>query len=319
MLSIFNFYFLLIISIIMSLRFNSRFMIWIRLEINMLRFLPIISSGLNIELENSVKYFLIQRWASIIFLINYFFCVYFINSIRLLLIMRIFMKLGISPFHTWFISILKTCSLYILILLSSLQKIIPLVILNNISFFFSMFYFCIISTMIFLLIILSSVINLNKLLALSSLGNILWLISSNLLSLKLIILFIVIYIFLLRGIYFFYNSFYYNLFIQINRINFFDKIIIVLLFISLGGIPPLLGFLRKFLILKIIFIYENLILFLIIIFTSLVLLYHYISRMYFFITFIPSLKINFSINNHSTFKYLYLISIIMFQGIFFIL
>ena len=315
----FNFYFLLLVSIIISIRFNSRFIIWLRLEINMLRFLPIISSGLNIELENSVKYFLIQRWASIIFLISYFFCSYFINSIRILLILSIFIKLGISPFHTWFISILKTCSLYILMLLSSLQKIIPLIILNNVFFFFRIFYFCIIITIIFLVIILSSVININKLLALSSLGNILWLISSNLLSLKLMILFLTIYVFLLMGIYLFYNSFYYNLFIQINRINFFDKIIIVLLFISLGGIPPLLGFLRKFLILKIIFIYENLILFLIIIFSSLVLLYHYMSRIYFFITFIPSLKTNFSTNNYSITKYFYLISVIIFNGIFFIL
>ena len=315
----FNFYFLLLVSIIISIRFNSRFIIWLRLEINMLRFLPIISSGLNIELENSVKYFLIQRWASIIFLISYFFCSYFINSIRILLILSIFIKLGISPFHTWFISILKTCSLYILMLLSSLQKIIPLIILNNVFFFFRIFYFCIIITIIFLLIILSSVININKLLALSSLGNILWLISSNLLSLKLMILFLTIYVFLLMGIYLFYNSFYYNLFIQINRINFFDKIIIVLLFISLGGMPPLLGFLRKFLILKIIFIYENLILFLIIIFSSLVLLYHYMSRIYFFITFMPSLKTNFSTNNYSITKYFYLISVIIFNGIFFIL
>lgn len=315
----FNFYFLLLVSIIISIRFNSRFIIWLRLEINMLRFLPIISSGLNIELENSVKYFLIQRWASIIFLISYFFCSYFINSIRILLILSIFIKLGISPFHTWFISILKTCSLYILMLLSSLQKIIPLIILNNVFFFFRIFYFCIIITIIFLVIILSSVININKLLALSSLGNILWLISSNLLSLKLMILFLTIYVFLLMGIYLFYNSFYYNLFIQINRINFFDKIIIVLLFISLGGMPPLLGFLRKFLILKIIFIYENLILFLIIIFSSLVLLYHYMSRIYFFITFIPSLKTNFSTNNYSITKYFYLISVTIFNGIFFIL
>merc|ERR1739848_514473 len=83
-------------------------------------------------------------------------------------------------------------------------------------------------------------------------------------------------------IYIFYNIFYYNLFMQINRIIFIDKIIISLLFISLEGMPPLLGFLRKFIVLKIIFLYENIFLFLIIIFSSLILLYHYISRIYFF-------------------------------------
>ena len=294
-------------------------MIWVSLEINILRFLPIISSGLNIELENSVKYFLIQSWASIIFLIRFFFSSYFFNSINLLLIISIFIKLGISPFHTWFISILKTCSLYILIILSSLQKVIPLIILNNIYFYINVFYFCIMITMIFLFFMLARVININKLLALSSLGNILWLISSNLLSLKLMAIFMLIYVILLIGIYLFYSSFYYNLFIQMNRMNFYDKIVIVILFMSLGGIPPLLGFLRKFLILKIIFLYENIFLFIIIIFLSLILLYHYISRIYFFITFIPLLKMNFNKNNFNIFKFLYLASLIIFNVMFFIL
>jgi len=303
-------------SIIISLSFNSRFFMWIRLEINILRFLPIISSGLNIELENSVKYFLIQRWASIIFLIRYFFCNFLFNSFYLLLIISIFIKLGISPFHTWFISILKSCSLYILILLSTVQKIIPLIILNNVYIYIGILYLCIFLTILFLLIMLPRVINLNKLLALSSLGNIIWLLSRNLLSIKLILIFIVIYMYILVGIYIFYNIFYYRLFIQINRIIFSDKVIIVILFISLGGIPPLLGFLRKFLILKIVLVYENIFLFLIIIFSSLVLLYHYISRIYFFLTFIPSIKIRFSTNNFSWVKFIYIISLIFFNFIF---
>ena len=294
------------------MRFNSSLIIWIRLEINILRFLPIISSGLNIELENSVKYFIIQSWASIIFLIRFFFCNYLFNNFYLLLIISIFIKLGIAPFHTWFISILKTCSLYILIILSTIQKIIPLIILNNIYINFILYYIRIFLTIVFILLILSRVINLNKLLALSSLGNILWLISSNILSIKLILLFIAVYIYILLGIYIFYNMYYYNIFMQINRINLFDKIIIIILFISLGGMPPILGFLRKLLILKIIFIYENIFLFLIIIFSSLVLLYHYMSRIYFFLTFAPSIKFRLNYNNSSWFKYNYLISFIFF-------
>merc|ERR1712062_909520 len=155
----------------------------------------------------------------------------------MLLVIRIFIKLGVSPFHTLFISILKTCSLYILIFLSTIQKLIPLIILNNIYINYTLFYIRIFLTMLFFTLILSSVINLNKLLALSSLRNIL--------SLKLMFLFIIIYIYMLLGIYIFYNKYYYNIFTQINRINYFDKILIVLIFMSLGGMPPILGFLRK--------------------------------------------------------------------------
>ena len=72
-LSIINFYFLILISIIISLRVSSNLLLWIRLELNILRFLPIISSKENIEIENSIKYFLIQRWASVIFLIRFLY------------------------------------------------------------------------------------------------------------------------------------------------------------------------------------------------------------------------------------------------------
>ena len=102
------------------------------------------------------------------------------------------------------------------------------------------------------------------------------------------------------------------MFIQINRINYFDKIIIVIVFISLGGIPPILGFLRKLLILKIIFIYENIFLFILIIFSALILLYHYISRIYFFLTYVPSMKFSLNYINNSWIKYLYLISLVIF-------
>ena len=117
---------------------------------------------------------------------------------------------------------------------------------------------------------------------------------------------------MLLGIYIFYNKYYYNIFTQINRINYFDKILIVLIFMSLGGIPPILGFLRKLMVLKIILIYENIMLFLIIIFCSLILLYHYISRIYFFLTLIPLIKLGFRYINNSWLKYIYLISLMFF-------
>ena len=66
----------MILSIFISLRVNSNFLIWILLELNIIRFLPIISSKEHIEIENSIKYFLIQRWASVIFLISFFFLIY---------------------------------------------------------------------------------------------------------------------------------------------------------------------------------------------------------------------------------------------------
>merc|ERR1712024_164967 len=71
---------------------------------------------------------------------------------------RMFVKLGVSPFHSWFISILKTRPLKILFILSSVQKFIPLVILNNIIFNYIVFYMIVFLNLIILIYILFSTI-----------------------------------------------------------------------------------------------------------------------------------------------------------------
>ena len=284
-----------------------------RLELNILSFLPIISSKINFELENAIKYFLVQSWASIIFLLRFFFLNY-MNNLYLLMIISIFMKLGIAPFHIWFISILKTSSIYILIILSSIQKIIPLLILRNIKINLFFLLIFLLLNIFFTIIILPSTISLNKILALSSINNIGWIIIRIIISNKLF--FIFVYIHLLIGFFILYKTYKINLFIQINRINFIDKLIIILLFISLGGLPPLLGFLRKFLVIKFILIRINYIFSIILIFSSLYLLYFYISRMYFFLTYSPSIKITIKINFIYIKKFLYLISLVSINIIF---
>merc|ERR1712214_200856 len=96
-----------------------------------------------------------------------------------------------------------------------------------------------------------------------------------------------------------YNFYRLNVFYQINSIAFLDKFIILIVFISLGGMPPMLGFLRKIIILKMIINYLlRIILIFIIVISSLTLLYFYLSRIYFYLTNIPSLKINFKLINN---------------------
>merc|ERR1712074_411422 len=122
----------------------------IRLELNILRFLPIMSSKENIEIENSIKYFLIQRWASVIFLMRFFFF-YMINNA---------------------FSILKTSSLNILFMLSRIQKIIPLVIIFNIKSNNFILFMVIFLTLFFILILLPRTLSINKVLAISSINNV---------------------------------------------------------------------------------------------------------------------------------------------------
>merc|ERR1711902_127688 len=99
---------------------------------------------------------------------------------------------------------------------------------------------------------------------------------------------------------------FFILILLIFLINFF----LILVFMSLGGIPPLLGFLRKFIVLKILISFFNIFFLILIIFSSLILLYFYLSRLYFFLSNLPMIKIRFKINFINFKKLSYLVSLI---------
>jgi len=92
-------------------------MIWIGIEIRMLRFLLVlIFSDLYQEHSNTVKYFSIQSMDSIIL----------IRELKMLRILVTMIKLGIAPFHLWFISLMRKISIMRLVWVRVVQKIIPL-------------------------------------------------------------------------------------------------------------------------------------------------------------------------------------------------
>merc|ERR1712183_657851 len=101
-------------------------------------------------------------------------------------------------------------------------------------------------------------------------------------SAKLILSFILIYSILLMGIIFSINIRRNSSFYQIERLDNFSKVIFM--FISLGSLPPLLGFLAKLLVLKTIILTVRLPAIILLVFTSLIILYTYISRFFFYLS-----------------------------------
>merc|ERR1719334_2283350 len=75
---------------------------------------------------------------------------------------------------------------------------------------------------------------------------------------------------------------------QIGGINNLPGVIFIFIFISLGRLPPLLGFLGKLIILKRVILIIGLPLFLLTVFTSLIILYTYMSRFFYYIRFSPA-------------------------------
>lgn len=277
----------LILGTLISISATNWLGIWVGLELNMLSFIPILNSNKNILTnEASLKYFLIQAVASIIFICSaisntLFFSlfnntnfslhtVFFINIALLL-------KLGAAPFHAWFISIINGISWINCFLLITWQKITPLCILTYLIFNHKLLI--LISS---LSLLVGSIGGLNqtqlkKILAFSSVNHLGWIFTSMILNKNLFSLYFFLYIFI-NAIIVWTSNLY-----KINSIKHIFTLNITWLFIlrifSLGGLPPFLGFLPKLLILQAL-ISKNLFLSFTLVITTLVTLFYYLRLTY---------------------------------------
>nr|AHZ89287.1 NADH dehydrogenase subunit 2 [Pararge aegeria aegeria] len=282
------FLFTLFFSTLISISSNSWLGCWIGLEINLLSFIPLISNPHNLlNSEASLKYFLTQSIASINFLFSIILSLFLMknffmnNFISILINSSLLMKMGSTPFHFWFPNIMEGLSWLNCFILMTWQKITPMILL---SYYFNMNFLM----FIMILNVLIGAIggfnqtSLRKLMAFSSINNLGWMLSALMISENLWMIYFFLYSFLISIMCFLFymlNIFYINQMFNFNM-KFLIKLSIMINFLSLGGLPPFLGFFPKWLIINYLILNKLYIISFFFIFMSLIMLIFYIRIIY---------------------------------------
>ena len=306
------FIYILIISSIIGLIINRIIILWVLIEINLLVFIPIISLEKNFRILG-IKYFLIQVLGSIFLLVSILFLILFNYStlINFFLLIRILWKRGTPPFQFWFFHLIINLDWINFFILSRWQKILPFYFLSLINF---IFWELIIIT-ILIVVIFGSYLQsrVKKILVYSSIFTSAWIFSS-------IIYFFYIWIFLLSIYRFLIYSIIIFLYVEkINikeNLNFFkisqiNKILNLILFLRIIGIPPLTGFLIKIIVLIILIINNLFLLRIILIFCSIFIIYIYILIFLSALVFrFPRNKFIVNIINYNSLIYILILTIL---------
>nr|AAV67537.1 NADH dehydrogenase subunit 2 [Anolis porcatus]AAV67656.1 NADH dehydrogenase subunit 2 [Anolis allisoni] len=241
-------------------------MAWVGLEMNTLAIIPIISTMHHPRsTEAATKYFLTQAAASALILFSSMTNAWNLGSwditqtltppSHILLTMALAMKLGLAPMHFWLPEVIQGSTMTTAFIITTWQKLAPMSLIfltmNNLS------------TTIFLLMgLLSSLIGgwggLNqtqtrKIMAYSSIAHLGWMATISSIMTNILIMNLLIYLIMT-------TSMFISLIISKSKtiqntasawtLSPTLTIIMMLSLLSLGGLPPLTGFVPKWLIME---------------------------------------------------------------------
>nr|UYX57264.1 NADH dehydrogenase subunit 2 [Rhipicephalus linnaei] len=276
---------IIIISILISMSSNSWFIFWLMMEINMMSFIPIMNEFKLKNYNSMIMYFIIQSFSSSLFFISSFQYSLFNTELFLSLInISILIKLGVIPFHFWLMLISESLNFNSLLILLTIQKIIPLLIIEKF-----------LNKMMIPLFVLSSLMAsilamkyklMKKILIFSSISHQGWILCLIAKKVNFWFSYLIMYSFII-----------YTIIINCKMVNFNSlnnltsskmsvkmKNTMIMSMMSLAGMPPFLGFFMK--IVAILYLIKmNLIFITILIISSLINLFFYLRIMtpFFFI------------------------------------
>nr|AVN68257.1 NADH dehydrogenase subunit 2 [Panesthia sp. Salganea] len=288
------FFFTLIGGLMITISSNSWISAWMGLEINLLSFIPLMTNNDNIfTTEAALKYFLIQALASssLLFIIlsksilESMFSL--INSsltmTSIIVVTPLLMKSGAAPLHWWFPSVMEGLSWWNCIILLTIQKIAPLILISY-SIKFNQFMISIIMMSILVGTIGGyNQISLRKILTYSSINHMGWMLTAMLMGEKMWILYFSIYSLLTLSVVIIVASSQISFVNQTFTTNNENKIIKFTMYfslLSLGGLPPFLGFLPKWIIIQYMIANWSLMIISMMVIMSLVTLYYYLRIAY---------------------------------------
>nr|ARH53948.1 NADH dehydrogenase subunit 2 [Nacerdes carniolica] len=278
----------LILGTLISICSYSWFSMWMGLEINLLSIIPLMTSKNNMfSSESAMKYFITQALASMILLFsvilmlltNEFIAPEMNSTFTMMLNSALLTKLGAAPFHFWFPEVMEGLSWLNCLILTTWQKIAPMIlIMNNLTFKFLMI-------IIIFSLIISTIMNFNqtslrKIMSYSSINHISWMISAMLTSFSIWLIYFLVYTILSINIILILkisNSFHIKQLFNILNSNKTLKFSLMLNFLSLGGLPPFIGFMPKWLTINWLILNKMYLLSFILIILTLIMLFIYIQ------------------------------------------
>nr|YP_009179657.1 NADH dehydrogenase subunit 2 [Calliphora vomitoria]ALK60697.1 NADH dehydrogenase subunit 2 [Calliphora vomitoria]QLY90071.1 NADH dehydrogenase subunit 2 [Calliphora vomitoria] len=322
------FFSILIMGTLISISANSWLGAWMGLEINLLAFIPLMSDNKLMSTEASLKYFLTQALASSVFL--FAVILFLLNSsktnsnyfMEMMIFSSLLLKSGSAPFHFWFPNVMEGLSWTNALILMTWQKIAPLMLISYIIF----------KPLIMTSIILSSLIgalgglnqtSLRKLMAYSSINHLGWMLAAMYNSNLLWLTYFMFYSFLTFAMIFMFNMFKTSHVNQLFSLFFHSKIMKFFLFfnlLSLGGLPPFLGFFPKWIVIQSLTINNQLFLLTFMVLMTLITLYFYMRLSYsaFMLNYYENNWLNSSIYKSINMKIFMIFSFFSSFGLFLI-
>nr|BCD33830.1 NADH dehydrogenase subunit 2 [Geothelphusa iheya] len=247
----------LVMGIFLSISSPSWFGIWIGLELNMLSFIPLISIKMNSYFsESALKYFLIQALGSTLFILSTCMLLSFPQMSPPLLLTSLFLKLGSAPFHFWFPQVMSGLIWPQAIILMTLQKIPPMILISYLSMNSGLIQIISLSAILSAIIGALGGLNttqLRKIMAFSSINHMSWMLISISISEMFWTMYFIFYSIISSSIMILFNSlqtFTLSDLMKLNQINSLHSLLIPFNLLSLGGLPPLAGFIPKWLLIQ---------------------------------------------------------------------
>nr|QZI85899.1 NADH dehydrogenase subunit 2 [Aromia bungii] len=249
----------LVMGTLVAVSSYSWLSMWMGLEINLLSIIPILSNSKSmLSSESALKYFITQAMASSILLFsiimmmnsNDFLPQNFNYLFSMIMNSALLTKVGAAPFHIWFPEVMEGLSWMNCLIMLTWQKVAPMIILM---------YNSKMITFLSLIIIISSLIggimginqiSLRKIMAYSSINHIGWMIASMVSSINIWTIYFLIYSLISINIILIFNKlniFFLKQMFSSSNPNKTMKFFLIMNFLSLGGLPPFLGFLPKWL------------------------------------------------------------------------
>nr|UPI55299.1 NADH dehydrogenase subunit 2 [Neuroctenus sp.]WIL06183.1 NADH dehydrogenase subunit 2 [Neuroctenus hainanensis] len=239
---------MMIMSTVMVMSSSNWMSMWIGMEINMISFVPIMKMNNKESSSSTMIYFMAQSMGSSLFLYS-LLSMWFqspsnhSSSMMIMMMASMMIKLGLPPMHMWMIIVMSKLPWTTCFMLMTWQKIAPLTVTSKLTALTNEMYMTALVTSIIGALGGINQTSIRKIMAYSSISHMGWMLTLT--SNNKWIIYLTLYSLMTATLCLmmnYENAYYLN---QLHLTSKINKMALTINMLSMGGMPPMIGFLPK--------------------------------------------------------------------------